>query len=38
MVKFWMNRIRIGKATIENVPDQWREEVREALKREEVMK
>ena len=28
MVKFWANRIKQGKATIEDVPEKWREEVR----------
>ena len=29
--KFWANRIRQGKATIEDVPERWREEVRALL-------
>lgn len=31
MAKFWVNRIRQGKATIEDVPERWREEVRALL-------
>lgn len=31
MDKFWANRIRQGKATIEDVPERWREEVRALL-------
>lgn len=31
MVKFWANRIKQGKATIDDVPPLWREQVREAL-------
>ena len=28
MVKFWVNRIHAGKATIDDVPERWREAVR----------
>jgi len=31
MVKFYVNRIRQGKMTIEEVPEKWREQVREKL-------
>lgn len=31
MIKFYVNRIKQGKMTLENVPEKWREEVREAL-------
>ena len=31
MVKFYVNRIRQGKMTIEEVPEKWREQVRERL-------
>lgn len=31
MAKFWATRIKIGKATIEDVPERWREEVRVLL-------
>lgn len=31
MVKFYVNRIRQGKMTIEEVPEKWREEVREII-------
>ncbi len=31
MVKFWLNRIKSGKATIDDVPERWREEVRALL-------
>ena len=27
MAKFWANRIKQGKATIDDVPKKWREEV-----------
>lgn len=28
MVRFWVNRIKFGKATINDVPEKWREIVR----------
>ena len=31
MVKFYVDRIKAGKMTIEQVPARWREAVREAL-------
>lgn len=31
MVNFYVKRIRAGKLTLEEVPDRWREAVREAL-------
>ena len=31
MVKFYVDRIKAGKITIEQVPARWREAVREAL-------
>ena len=31
MVKFYVDRIKVGKLTIEQVPARWREAVREAL-------
>ena len=31
MVAFYVNRIKKGKMTLENVPEKWREAVREAL-------
>lgn len=31
MVNFYVKRIRAGKMTIEEVPEKWREAVREAL-------
>lgn len=31
MVKFYVNRIRAGKMSIDQVPELWREAVREAL-------
>ena len=31
MVKFWYKRIKRGKATIENVPELWREQVQALL-------
>lgn len=34
MVAFYVNRIRKGKMTLENVPEKWREVVREALENE----
>ena len=34
IVKFWVRRIEAGRATIDDVPEYWREAVREALKEE----
>lgn len=31
MVNFYVNRIRAGKMTLEEVPMKWREAVRQAL-------
>lgn len=31
MVKFYVDRIKAGKITLEQVPARWREAVREAL-------
>lgn len=31
MVEFWVNRIRQGKATIDDVPAKWRDDVRARL-------
>lgn len=31
MIKFYVNRIRQGKMTIEEVPEKWREEVRKII-------
>ena len=31
MVEFWVNRIKHGKATIDDVPAKWREEVKSLL-------
>ena len=31
MVNFYVKRIRAGKMTLEEVPEKWREAVREAL-------
>ncbi len=31
MVMFYVNRIRRGKMTLEEVPERWREAVRKAL-------
>lgn len=31
MIKFWTNRVKIGKCTIEDVPQIYRDAVREAL-------
>lgn len=31
MVKFWYKRIKRGKATIEDVPELWREQVQALL-------
>ena len=32
MVKFYVNRIKRGRMTIEQVPEYWRAKVEEALK------
>lgn len=34
MVNFYVNRIRKGKMTLDEVPERWREAVREALENE----
>lgn len=34
MVNFYVNRIRKGKIKLEDVPERWREAVREALENE----
>lgn len=31
MVNFYVKRIRAGKMTLEEVPERWREQVREVL-------
>lgn len=31
MVKFYVLRIKMGKMTLEDVPERWREAVRQAL-------
>ena len=31
MVKFWYRRVKRGKATIEDVPELWREDVQKLL-------
>ena len=31
MINFYVNRIRQGKMTLEEVPEKWREQVRERL-------
>ena len=36
MVKFWVNRIKFGKATINDVPEKWREEVKAVLEKHTV--
>lgn len=33
MVKFYVNRIRHGLMTIDDVPERWREAVREELEK-----
>lgn len=35
MAKFWYKRVKRGKATIEDVPALWRDEVREMLEADE---
>ena len=34
MINFYVNRIKQGKMTIEEVPEKWREAVREKLENE----
>lgn len=36
MVKFYVRQIKAGKMTLEDVPERWREAVREALENEEA--
>ena len=31
MINFYVNRIKQGKMTLEEVPEKWREQVREKL-------
>lgn len=31
MINFYVNRIKMGKITIDDVPERWREVVREKL-------
>lgn len=31
MVKFYVTQIKLGKITIEDVPEKWREEVRKSI-------
>lgn len=31
MINFYVNRIKQGKMTLEDVPERWREQVREKL-------
>ena len=31
MISFYVNRIKQGKMTLEEVPEKWREQVRERL-------
>lgn len=31
MINFYVNRIKQGKMTLEDVPEKWREQVRERL-------
>ena len=35
MVKFYVNRIRKGKMTLEDVPAKWYDQVKEALENED---
>lgn len=35
MVRFYVDRIRAGKMTLEQVPARWREAVREELEKDE---
>lgn len=34
MARFWYNRIKMGKATIDDVPDKWKEEVKRLISEE----
>ena len=34
MINFYINRIKMGKITIDDVPERWREAVREKLENE----
>lgn len=34
MINFYVNRIKMGKITIDDVPERWREAVREKLENE----
>lgn len=34
MINFYVNRIKMGKITIDDVPERWREAVREKLNNE----
>lgn len=34
MVKIYVKKIKVGKMTIDEVPEKWREEVRRALNQE----
>lgn len=34
MISFYVNRIKMGKITIADVPERWREAVREKLENE----
>lgn len=34
MVEFWVNRINQGRASIDDVPAKWRDDVRAVLSRE----
>lgn len=36
MAKFWKVRIEMGKMTIDQVPERWREETRNLLEMEET--
>lgn len=38
MAKFYMIRIKMGKMTLEQVPERWREEVRNLLDEEKESK
>jgi hypothetical protein len=34
MINFYVNRIKMGKITIDDVPERWREAVREKIENE----
>lgn len=34
MINFYVNRIKMGKITIDDVPERWRESVREKIENE----